>query len=64
MTQDEQDRLNDIEIRFTYQARLIDELNDELIAANGRIELLERDVSRLREMMTRLAPDLEDSPDE
>lgn len=64
MTEDEQDRLNDIEIRFTYQARLIDELNDELIAANGRIELLERDVSRLREMMTRLAPDLEDSPDE
>ena len=64
MTQDLSRRLNEIEIRYTHQARLIDELSDELADANERIEFLEREVNRLRGMVSRLEPGIEQSPDE
>jgi SlyX protein len=57
-------RLNELEIRYTHQAQQIDELNDELIVANERIDRLERENRQLREMMSGMAPSLEESPDE
>jgi SlyX protein len=58
------ERLTEIEIRFTHQGRSIDELNDELIQANERINALEREVRVLREMLSGMAPELQESPDE
>lgn len=61
---DQSARLNELEIRYTHQGQLIDELNDELIVANERIARLERESRQLREMLSGLAPNLEESPDE
>ena len=58
------ERMIELEIRYTHQARLIDELNVELTAANDRIDSLRRDVQMMREMLKGLAPELQESPDE
>lgn len=59
-----QERLNELEIRFTHQARLIDELNSEIVACNQRLSRLERENRSFREMLQSLAPTLTESPDE
>lgn len=59
-----QERLNELEIRFTHQARLIDELNSEIVACNQRLSRLERQNRSFREMLQNLAPTLTESPDE
>jgi SlyX protein len=59
-----QERLNELEIRFTHQARLIDELNSEIVACNQRLSRLERESRSFREMLQSLAPTLTESPDE
>ncbi|HXV19693.1 MAG TPA: SlyX family protein [Desulfuromonadales bacterium] len=59
-----QERLNELEIRFTHQARLIDELNSEIVACNQRLSRLERENRSFREMLQNLAPTLTESPDE
>jgi SlyX protein len=61
---DQQNRLDELEIRFTHQSRLIEELNSELIDCHQRILRLERDNGRIQEMLTSLAPGLTESPDE
>ncbi|ALC15763.1 SlyX family protein [Desulfuromonas soudanensis] len=61
---DQQNRLDELEIRFTHQARVIDELNAELIDCHQRILRLERDNGRIQEMLSSLAPGLTESPDE
>ena len=38
-----QERLNELEIRFTHQAMLLEELNDVVAENARRIDLLERD---------------------
>jgi uncharacterized coiled-coil protein SlyX len=58
------ERITEMEIRFAYQNRLLEELNAELTESNRRIDLLERDNRRMGEMLERLAPDLTESPDE
>lgn len=63
MTEDSE-RLTAMEVRYSHQARLLDELNDELTAANLRIDELAREVRSLREMLGSLAPQMEESPDE
>ena len=63
MTADSE-RLTEMEVRYSHQARLLDELNDELTAANLRIDELAREVRSLREMLGSLAPQMEESPDE
>ena len=63
MTEDSE-RLIEMEVRYSHQARLLDELNDELTAANLRIDELAREVRSLREMLGSLAPQMEESPDE
>ena len=62
--EDLQERLIELEIRFTHQNRLIDELNDEVAECNRRIAALERDNRTLRDTLTSLAPELTESPDE
>jgi SlyX protein len=59
-----QERLDELEIRFTHQARLIDELNSEIVGCNLRLSRLERENSSFREMLQSLAPTLTESPDE
>jgi len=58
------ERLIDLEVRFSHQAHLLDELNDELTRANARIDSLVKEIAMLREMMGSLAPQMEISPDE
>lgn len=58
------ERLIDLEVRFSHQAHLLDELNDELTKATARIDSLVKEVAMLREMMGSLAPQMEVSPDE
>ncbi|MEZ4484095.1 MAG: SlyX family protein [Syntrophotaleaceae bacterium] len=51
-------------MRYTHQALLLDELNQEVIECNQRIARLEQDNNRLREMLSSFAPELSESPDE
>ena len=58
------DRLTDLEIRYTHQVHLIEELNEVVGECNQRIALLERDSRRFQEMLRSLAPESAESPDE
>jgi len=57
-------RLDDLEVRLTYQDRTIEELNGVVIELEARIKGLERDNARFKEMLALLAPDTGVSPDE
>ena len=57
-------RIIDLEINYTHQINLIEELNMELTSANTRIDQLERKVKALNEMVGSLGPELTESPDE
>jgi len=57
-------RLDDLEVRITYQDRTIEELNGVMIELEARIKGLERDNARLKEMLALLAPEPGVSPDE
>ena len=61
---DMQDRITELEIRFTHQASLIDELNEEVLGCYRRLASLESDNGRMSEMLKSLAPSLTESPDE
>jgi uncharacterized coiled-coil protein SlyX len=58
------DRLTDLEIRYSHQVHLIEELNEVVSECNQRISLLERDNRRFQEMLRSLAPESAESPDE
>ncbi|MBW2689574.1 MAG: SlyX family protein [Deltaproteobacteria bacterium] len=57
-------RIIELEISFTHQTNLIEELNVELTSANTRIDQLEHKVKALSEMLGSLGPELTQSPDE
>jgi SlyX protein len=57
-------RIVELEIRYTHQSRLIEELNSELTLSNSRIDRLEREARAHREVLGSLAPELTSSPDE
>jgi SlyX protein len=59
-----EERLTELEIRFTHQARLIEELNEVVTDCNQSIARLEAENGRLREMVKSFAPELAESPDE
>ena len=60
-----QRRITDLEIRSTYQERLIEELGDQLAECHRRIAKLETDNRRLSESVTRaMAGETPLSPDE
>jgi len=58
------ERIVELEIRYTHQNQLIEELNSELTVSNNRIDRLEREVGALREMLGSMGPELTQSPDE
>jgi SlyX protein len=58
------ERLTELEIRFTHQAQMIEELNGEVLECHRRLTRLERENHQLRETLGRLAPELPESPDE
>ena len=64
MLEDLQQRLTELEIRFSYQAQLLDELNEVVTDCNQRIDRLSKENQRLREAVSTLSPALEESPDE
>lgn len=49
MTQDIPQRLDDLEIKTTFQEQLIADLNDELVQHGARISQLEQQINRLIE---------------
>lgn len=57
-------RIVELEISYTHQLSLVEELNAELTSANARIDRLERRVSGMHEMLGSLGPELTESPDE
>lgn len=57
-------RIMEMEIRYSHQHQLIEELNEELTVSNNRIDRLEREVVALREMLGSMGPELIRSPDE
>ena len=61
---DLQQRLDELEIRFTHQARQLEELNEVVTDGFARISKLERENRMLREMVGSLAPETPESPDE
>lgn len=58
------ERVIELEIRYTHQSSMLDELNTELTTANLRIDALEREMRSLRDMLGSLGPELTESPDE
>ena len=58
------ERLTELEIRYTHQSVVIEELNQVVIDCCRRLERLEQENAGLREMLRGLAPDLDQSPDE
>lgn len=58
------ERVTELEIRFAYQNRLLEELSEELAASGRRIDQLERENRGFREMLRTLAPATPESPDE
>jgi SlyX protein len=58
------ERVVELEIRYTHQMSLVEELNSELTSANARIDRLERGVKAMHEMLGTLGPELTQSPDE
>lgn len=57
-------RLNELELRYMSQERLLEELSDEVALCHRRIDELERQNRSLKEMVQNLAPESEESPDE
>lgn len=53
-----EERLNELEIRFTHQERTLDELNETVCRQELAVERLEREVRMLREQMKVLLPSL------
>ena len=58
------ERITELEIRFTHQAQMVEELNEVVVDCNLRIDRLTKENQQLREMVKNLAPQLEESPDE
>jgi len=57
-------RLVDLEMRFSFQEELIEELNKVVTDCNLQVQQLSHENLRLKEMMRTLGPDLPESPDE
>ncbi|MDT8418918.1 MAG: SlyX family protein [Desulfuromonadales bacterium] len=57
-------RLTELEILYSHQVQLIEELNDVVADCNLRIDQLTKENRSMREMLTSLAPEMTESPDE
>jgi SlyX protein len=59
-----EERLTELEILYSHQAQLVDELNVVLADCNLRINSLAKENRAMREMLSSLAPEMTESPDE
>lgn len=64
MLEELQERITELEIRFSHQSQLVDELNDVVTDCNLRIDRLQKENRQLHEMVKNLSPDMVESPDE
>ncbi|SHJ46060.1 SlyX protein [Malonomonas rubra DSM 5091] len=64
MLEEVEERITELEIRFSHQAQLIDELNEVVTDCNLRIDQLQKENRILREMVKSLSPEMLESPDE
>lgn len=64
MYEDLLERVTELEIRFSHQSQVVDELNEVVTDCNLRIDYLLRENQRLQEMVKSLSPEMEESPDE
>ena len=64
MLEELQERVTELEIRFSHQTQLLDELNEVLTDCNHRIDRLSRENQHLRATLSTLSPAMEESPDE
>ncbi|WP_303722500.1 SlyX family protein [Malonomonas rubra] len=64
MLKELQERVTELEIRFSHQNQMIDELNEVVTDCNLRIDRLQKENRLLQEMVKSLSPELEESPDE
>lgn len=59
-----EERIVELEIRFTHQARQLEELNEVLTESADFIAALRQDNSALRQILKGLSPEMLESPDE
>ncbi len=64
MQEELQERVTELEIKFSHQALQVEELNDVVIDCHKRIDQLVKENHRLAKMLESLAESLEESPDE
>lgn len=64
MSEDLEERITELEIRFSHQNRMLDELNQVLFDCDLRIERLDQENRQLRDIVKSLQPELQESPDE
>ena len=57
-------RLNDLEILYSHQVQMVDELNEVVSDCNLRIDRLVKENRAMREMIGSLGPEMTESPDE
>ncbi len=62
--EDLSERVIELEIRYAHQQRLLDELNLVVTASSSRLDRLERENRRFREMFQSLVQAPPESPDE
>ena len=62
--QEIKERIAELEISITHQARQVEELSNELLECNRRVARLEKENAGFRRMFESLAPKLTESPDE
>lgn len=59
-----EERLTELEILYSHQVQLVEELNDVVADCNLRINQLIKENRAMREMLSSLAPESTESPDE
>lgn len=59
-----EERIVELEIRFTHQARQLEELNEVLTESADIITALRRENMAFRQMLKGLSPEMLESPDE
>jgi SlyX protein len=59
-----EERMIELEIRYTHQSRQIDELNEVLTESADMISVLRKENSTFRQMLKGLSPEMLESPDE
>jgi len=59
-----EERVTELEILYSHQAQLVDELNTVVADCNLRINSLVKENRAMREMLSSLAPEMTESPDE